>query len=75
MGLGLVISGMMSVPGIVLLVMMVCARVVITVGRGGARMGQQHARGLSAHPMVHHNVHGGAKKRQKNPTTHDAHHG
>jgi hypothetical protein len=74
MGLGLVISGVMSVPGIVLLVMMVGARVGITVGRGGTRMGQQHKRGLSAHPVVYHNVHGGAKKCQKNPTTHNAHH-
>jgi hypothetical protein len=76
MGLGLVISGMMTVPGLLLLIMVVRARmVVITVGRWCARMGKQHKGGLSAHPVVHHNVHGGEKKRQKNPTAHDAHHG
>ena len=57
----------MSVPGIVLLVMVVRTRVVITVDRGCARMGQQRKGGLSAHPVVHHNVHGGEKKSQKNP--------
>ena len=40
MRLGLVIRGVMSVPG-VLLVMVVRVRVVITGGRGGARMGKQ----------------------------------
>lgn len=76
MGLGLVISGVMSVPGILLLIMVVRDRVVvITVGRGCARMGKQHKGGLSTHPVVHHNVHGGEKKRKKKPTAHEAHHG
>ena len=75
MGLGLVISRKMAVRGILLLVMVVRDRVVITGGRGCARMGKQRKGGLSAHPVVHHNVHGGEKKRQKNPTAHEAHHG
>ncbi len=75
MGLGLVMRGVMSVPGNLLLVMVVRVRVVSTVGRGRARMGKQRKEGLSAHPVVNHNVHGGEKKRQKNPTAHEAHHG
>jgi hypothetical protein len=74
MGLGLVRRRVMAVPGIVLLVMMMRARVVSTVGRGRTRMGQQCKGGLSAQPVVHHNVHGGEKKCQKNPTAYEALH-
>jgi hypothetical protein len=74
MRLGLVISGVMTVPGIFLLVMVVRNRVVITEGRGCIRMGKQRKGGLSAHPVVHHNVHGGEKKCQKNSTAHEAPH-
>jgi hypothetical protein len=74
MGLGLVRRRVMAVPGIVLLVMMVRARVVSTVGRRRTRMGQQRKGGLSAHPVVHHNVHGGEKKCQKNSTAYEAPH-
>jgi hypothetical protein len=75
MGLGLVMRRKMAVRGgILLLVMVVCDRVVITEGRGCARMGKQDKGGLSAHPVVHHNVHGGAKKCKKNSTAHEAHH-
>jgi hypothetical protein len=76
MGLSLVMRRKMAVRGgILLLVMVVRDRVVITGGRGCARMGKQGKGGLSAHPVVHHNMHGGEKKRQKNPTAHEAHHG
>jgi hypothetical protein len=76
MGLGLVISGVMSVRGTILLIMVVRDRVVvITVGIGCARMGKKRKGGLSAHPVVHHNVHGGEKKCQKNSTAHETHHG
>jgi hypothetical protein len=76
MGLGLVIRGVMSVPGILLLIMVVRDRVVvITVGRGCTWMGKKRKGSLSATPVVNHNVHGGEKKRQNNPTTHEAHHG
>lgn len=76
MGLGLVISGVMSGRGsILLLVMMVCDRVmVITVGRGGARMGKQRKRGLSARPVVNRHVQGSEKKRTKNHVTYEAPH-
>jgi len=75
MRLGLVISGVMTMPGSLFLVMVVRERVVITGDRGGTRMGKQRKGGLSAHPVVHHNVHGGEKKGQKNPTAHEAPHG
>jgi hypothetical protein len=75
MGLGLVMRRKMAVRGGILLVMVVRDRVVITGGRGCARMGKQGKGGLSAHPVVHHNVHGGEKKCQKNSTAHETHHG
>ena len=75
MRLGVVIRGVMALPGSLVLVMVVRARVVLTGDRGGARMGQQGKGRLSAHPVVDHHVHGGAKKGQKNSTTHDALHG
>jgi hypothetical protein len=76
MGLGLMISGVISVRGIIILIVVVRDRVVvITVGRGCAWMGKERKGSLSATPVVNHNVHGGEKKRQNNPTTHEAHHG
>jgi hypothetical protein len=75
MGLGLVIRGVMSVPGIILLVMVVREKVVITGDRRYARMGEQRKGGLSAHPVVHHNVHGGEKQCQQNSTAYEAPHG
>jgi hypothetical protein len=76
MGLSLVMRRKMAVRGgILILVMVVRDRVVITGGRRCARMGKQGKGDLSAHPVVHHNVHSGEKKRQKNPTAHKAHHG
>lgn len=75
MSLGLVLRGVMSVPGIVLLlVMVVRERVVIARDRRCARMGEQRKAGLFAHPVVHHNVHGGEKKCQNNPTAYEASH-
>ena len=73
MDLGLVMRRKMAVRGGILLVMVVRDRVVITGGRGCARMGKPGKEGLSAHPVVHHNVHGGEKKCQKNSTAHEAH--
>ena len=62
MGLGLVMRGVMSVPG-VLLVRGGRVRVVSSVGRGRAGMGKQRKESLSAHPVVNHHVHGGEQKR------------
>jgi hypothetical protein len=74
MRLGLVINGVMTMPGNLVLAMVVRGRVIIIGDRGGARMGQQGKGGLSAHPVVDHHMHGGEKKGQKNSTTHDALH-
>ena len=74
MGLGLVMRGVMSVPGSPP-GQGVRVRVVSIVGRRRAGMGKQRKESLSAHPVVNHHVHGGEKKRQKNPTAHEAHHG
>ena len=62
MRLSLVIRGVMTVPGICVLVMVMRPRVVIPEGTGCIRMGKQRKGGLSAHPVVHHDVYGGAKK-------------